>query len=569
MDALVVSLVGLGGLYILSNDEKETFKNRDKSIPQTYPTKTTTIRPQEKDYINKYKDPNQTTDKIFKNIKNYSPLMGQDIKSMNGNTIAESDFVHNNMEPFFGSKLTGFNITSKSQTTLDHYTGSGSQHVSKTECGPLFKPQENIHWAHGMPNNSDFYQNHQYISSVQNNNKPWVEKQVGPGLGTGNNGITGSGGFNSGQEARQNWMPKTVDQLRTENNPKTVGLLNGLEGPAESKIVNRGIHGRIEKNRPDTDFAWGKDRWFTTTGQEIAPTTRSKHELNHVNRPETNAEHFGVSGSSSQQAQTAPENYKSLAAKPHCYKETLGGAHAPEQNNISKNDYGLDSYKFRPNNRNTTATSMGFGGAGSLVEAIVSPILDVIKPSRKENVLGNLRESGNVQGQMATYNINPGDKPKTTIKEMTLNTNPHINVQRQQRGIGSYDVYSGNPIANQRDTTNTSNFGNANSIHQKPSQIDKYLKQRNNNNKSTISHTPIGNNNIFTGNISAEFCTNRDQCSTRNLAPNSLISSIPNTQTYGKQNSSAHFERNSVHELDPDLLNAFKSNPYTQSLKSF
>ena len=53
MDALVVSLVGLGGLYILSNDEKETFKNRDKSIPQTYPTKTTTIKPQENDYINK------------------------------------------------------------------------------------------------------------------------------------------------------------------------------------------------------------------------------------------------------------------------------------------------------------------------------------------------------------------------------------------------------------------------------------------------------------------------------------------------------------------------------------
>ena len=569
MDALVVSLVGLGGLYFLSKDEKETFKNREKSIPQTYPTKTTTIKPQEDDYINKYSQPNQTTDKFFENIEQHSELMGQDIESMNGNTIAQNDFVHNNMKPFFGATMTGFNINSKSQIRLDHYTGSGSQYVTKSETAPLFKPQKDVSWSHGMPNNSDFYQKHQYISSVQNNNKPWIEKQVGPGLGTNNNGIAGSGGFNSGQESRQNWMPKTVDELRTDNNPKTVGTLNGLEGPAESKIVNRGIHGRIEKNRPDTDFAWGKDRWFTTTGQEIAPTTRSKHELNHVNRPETNAEHFGISGSSSQQAQTAPENYKPLASRPHCFTETLGGAHAPEQHNTTKNDYGLESYKFRPNNRNTTATSMGFGAAGSLVEAIVSPILDVIKPSRKENVLGNLRESGNVQGQMATYNINPGDKPRTTIKEMTLNTNPHLNVQQQQRGIGSYDVYSSKPVANQRDTTNTSNFGNASSIYQKPSQIDKYLKQRNNNNKSTISHIPAGNNNLFTGNISAEFCTNRDQCSTRNLAPSALISSIPNAETYGKQNSSANFERKSTRELDPDLLSAFKSNPYTQSLKSY
>ena len=51
----------------------------------------------------------------FQNIEQHSELMGQTINSINGNTIAENDFVHNNMEPFFGSKMTGFNINSKSQ----------------------------------------------------------------------------------------------------------------------------------------------------------------------------------------------------------------------------------------------------------------------------------------------------------------------------------------------------------------------------------------------------------------------------------------------------------------------
>ena len=37
-----------------------------------------------------------------------------------------------------------------------------------------------------------------------------------------------------------------------------------------------GIHGKIEKNRPDTYYENSSDRWFTTTGIEKAQKASKK-----------------------------------------------------------------------------------------------------------------------------------------------------------------------------------------------------------------------------------------------------------------------------------------------------
>ena len=41
--------------------------------------------------------------------------------------------------------------------------------------------------------------------------------------------------------SRKNWMPKTVDELRTTNYPKMEFDLNGHEGPLLSAIQNQGF----------------------------------------------------------------------------------------------------------------------------------------------------------------------------------------------------------------------------------------------------------------------------------------------------------------------------------------
>ena len=99
------------------------------------------------------------------------------------------------------------------------------------------------------------------------NIKPWDSIQVGPGL---NNGFseTGTGGFNSGMESRKEWMPKDVNELRVKTNPKESFSLYNHEGPAMSGVKNLGIHGKFNKNNPDTYYLNSPERYLTTTGQE-------------------------------------------------------------------------------------------------------------------------------------------------------------------------------------------------------------------------------------------------------------------------------------------------------------
>ena len=102
----------------------------------------------------------------------------------------------------------------------------------------------------------------------------------------------GSGGFNSGMESRDTWMPKTVDQLRAKTNPKMSfgGQMLGAYKPNKS-----GVHGRVEKNRPDTYFVNSEDRWFTTTGLEKAQRARGTVNLKPEHRAYQTREYYGQS----------------------------------------------------------------------------------------------------------------------------------------------------------------------------------------------------------------------------------------------------------------------------------
>lgn len=570
MDSLVVALVGLGGLYAIAQDKKkEGFSQPTipKAESSNFPLTDKTIQVEDDDYVNKSKA-GQTTDKFYQNIEKHSEIIGStSLHSLSGKTTTTADFRHNNMVPFFGSSVKGIAIDSNSSQILDNLGGNGSQFKNKEERAPLFKPEENVQWSHGMPNNNDYFQKHQTASNTRNNTKPWQEVHVAPGL---NQGYTsqGNGGFNSGMHDRKEWMPKTVDQLRTVTNPKTTGTLGGLEGPAQSKILNRGVFGKMEKNRPDTDYVLGPERYFTTNGIEIAPTAHSKQMMPHVNRPDTSCPYFGATGTDDFKAQSAPQTYNELAKKEHCYSGLLGTAYANGENAATANDYNQDSYHLLANNRNTTNTATEFGIVGSVIGSVIAPVLDILRPSRKENVLGNLRESGNVQRQGGTYTMNPGDKPKTTIKEMTTGKGNHINIQGQSMGTGAYKVNEYQPVTNQRDTTNRSEWGNAVSDTPGPMQIDKYSRQRNNMNKIQTEHTPSGYENLFSGNITADICTKRGDCQERVAAPSLPMQPI-GASSYGKLNGLERTSQIDNERIDKNLLDAFKQNPYTHSITSY
>jgi len=592
MAEIAMLVVALGGLYVISNHDNEPrelagFENMGEApnaLPSINPPQPPINYPIDNKRVsdtnpNKYYHPNQTTDKFFtpsavyKEIERNNPKesVGGSTKtnySLTGEPLNKDNFKHNNMVPFFGSRIKGSSVSADiAQSQLDNMQGSGSQHKHKTEQAPLFKPQTNMSWANGMPSTTEFMLSREVPSNRINNVKPWDEVKVAPGLGHGYTSTNSGSGYNTAVEDRSSWLPKTVDALRATNNPKVSFDLSGHQGPASASnqnIQNSNTMGRVEKNRPDTTQVLGPNRWFTTTGVEKGSTVRSSQMLQHTNRPdysETNYYGAGTQeGKSTYIHSHSNETHRQQLAGP-AITAPLGPAAA------STNDYGNGSYEPLCNNRSTTRQGNDLGAVGGILKALTSPILDILKPTRKENVIGNIRSTGNVQlTHGGTQPIcNPGDRPKTTIKEQTEIGKLHLNLEGNLQG--AYNVSTQQPVPQERDTTTSSYIGNVMGTNQSMSQTSAY-NQRNNPNKTFSNHPNQGGMSLL--NADTNFTSVRnDQNQTRIPTGTSTMSAIPSKTSYGRTQMPPTTIQPNYDRMNPDLLNAFKSNPYTHSLTSW
>jgi hypothetical protein len=459
--------------------------------------------------------------------------------------------------------------------------GAGSQWVSKSETAPLFKPQENYNYVYGTPNTSDFMQSRQMPSSNMANVKPWEEVHVAPGLDKGFTDI-GSGGFNSGMDARDKWVDRNVDELRVKTNPKLTFGLETHEGPAYYYIQNAptaATQGKVEKYLPDTYYLNTPDRWLTTTGLEKAQTARAIQADRFVNRPSTTAEYFGAGAE-----QNGAATYAAPAVEPSKRQQVDPTKHhainmaASDQRPASVADHGRLGFKVLHNNRSTTANAVPMGGVFGAIRAVVAPLLEVVRPSRKENVIGNLRAYANAGTTVPAGTVfNPADRLPTTIKETTttlLDFN-HLNFERQTNA--GYQVADQQPVENQRDTTTDVEYmGSAGGAgaHMGNQVYNAAYNQRNNCNKVQTSWTNQGNMNLMSHD--ANVSVRKQNVNTNNYmgaaapGPNT-VNMPPSVETYGKARMPQHYPRNAIEceRINPDILDAFRSNPYTQSLHSY
>ena len=591
---LAIPLVALGGMYVISNQknnssnkqkkvrfsenpakpQKENFTNMGKNTnylpntnipPQNYPI---TNDKELVDTIQHYPNPNTVTDKYFnQNLYEEKERMGkktgnniQEIYSLSGNYLDSEQFKHNNMVPFYGGKIKGKTYDNNiAESVLDNMAGTGSQIIKKIEQAPLFKPQENIQWAYGMPDMSDFYQSRVNPGLKNNNVKPFESIRVGPGLDRGYSS-EGTGGFNSGMEAREVWLPKTVDELRIETNPKEEYSLVNHEGPAQSVIKNVGKIGTVEKYTPDTFFIQSQDRWLTTTGLEKQSRMISEEIQKPSHRNDTTTYYSGVPNSTLKTASYVPKIYED-SKRVILPGKDVAPSNATGRGPITDGDEFLKSHTNIVNHRATTRHADTFGsGFARAIGAAIAPIMDVLKPSRKEEYSCNAR---------IYYVLAAGDLPNTTIRETTLYT-PHGNIGNQING--AYTVNEQQAIANQRDTTNHSALGNAGGSGSKYGnrQYDANYRQTNNitKEKTVVARTNQGNAQMFNPVMNATISKlDTDRENNRMWAPESVIPAGPSVQTYGKVNMPQYYnECYNCDRIQPDLLNAFRENPYTHSL---
>ena len=380
-------------------------------------------------------------------------------------------------------------------------------------------------------------------------------------------------------DARETYMPRNVDELRVKTNPKQSFTLENHQGPANhynKKFMTKENYGKLEKQLPDTYFNNSPDRWFTTTGLEKGQTNRSIQEMGHVNRPDTTVEYFGINNGSQGDKGYAPQNY--LDSKRNVLpKNPVTNASAPNKSNPTTGDYGVKGYKSLPNNRNTTQREYtgNVSGANAVYKSTLKPIIDILRPSRKENVIGNIRETGNVQQAISQGHtiFKPYDKTKVTNREMQttkLDFN-HLNYQRQTDA--GYAVNDHQQSHTQRASTSchyyapaggaTNSFGSQN--------YDYVYNQRNNVNKDTTNRLNHGNAKHFNNHENIHIKTNEgDRNNNRMWVPTDAPKIPQSSNHYGNLNTMPQqYDENNINQrIAPDILTAFKNNPYTQSLSS-
>jgi putative hemolysin len=600
---LAIPILALGGLYVVSNQnsnkkkpssskeetrvEKEEFTNMGAKrnylpnvdeLPQNYPI---VNKNQLADTVQNYSNPNVASDKYFnqnnyENLQNKGVKVGneiQDIYSLTGDYLDSSNFKHNNMIPFYGAKIKGQLYDANiAESILDNMAGTGSQVIKKIEQAPLFKPQENMQWANGAPNMSDFYQSRVNPGMKISNVKPFDSEYVGPGL---NKGYTseGSGGYNAGMEARNEWLPKNVDELRVATNPKLEYSLANHEGPSYSNVKNVGIEGKVEKYRPDTFYIQTQDRWLTTTGQEKGQMLQPVQEVHDTMRNATTRSYTGVAAPSEKNAGYVGGEHEETKRK-QLLGTDVAICSAVGRGTHEDTDNRQNNYTTYVNNRTLQRQPDTMrSGFGRTIGAVIAPIMDMMKPTRKSEYSSNVRVYGDAGSKVASnYVNNPNDTTPTTIKETTLYS-PNFYINTQTEG-GGYMVAEQQAITNQRDSTTCSSIGNAGGYSSRWGDMNysaAYM-QTNNTTKepSTVARTNHGSNQIYNQTMNVNVAKiDSDRDNTRMWVPNNMGYKPMVKENYGHIRTPQQYDQSmNCDRISPDLLNAFRNNPFTHSLTS-
>ena len=604
MAEVAIPIAVLGAMYIISNknDNKvENYSNINHSLPNKKQIVRNFPKKNFDDLLNEtnvqtYSGYKNGSEELYKstgykdiskkrrNLKakglhgNNKEAEGLRFESLTGNVVKTSSLEHNNMVPFFGSKVTQSSDIKGYEGLLDTYTGSGNNSVKKQGIAPMFKPEAGLTHVNGTPNNTQYIQDRMKdaLTSKMNNVKPWQEIQVGPGLGKGYSS-QGSGGFNSGMEQRNKYMPKTVDQLRASTNPKvTYGgqILGAYSGNGLANSANKAMIGKVEKNRPDRHYENSADRWLTTTGQEKAQTARSAVVLQPENRTTTTREYFGNAADREGEGTYQPGHYRGTH-KQQLKSENVGVATDSGAWGATPQDYGKKGYKARTNARTFTSERTQLGAAGALVNALTAPLMDMLRPSRKENVIGNMRPMGNASGRSGVMNEpvwNPNDTPSHTIREQTENTK-HM-LMGGANEVDGYKILNMYAVEQQRQTTNNPNVNSYSAANgtSRARVVDADYNAHLNTSKQIVSRVDrynIGNSSLASH---AQNITTYSNTATKpdELYGNNFTKSIPSMETHGRvagkntRSFSVDCARNT-----PAMMNAFNQNPYTQPLNSW
>jgi hypothetical protein len=439
---------------------------------------------------------------------------------LTGERIESTDFTHNNMVPFFGGRVRQ-NVAAQSNSgILDTFTGSGITQISKREIEPMFDtaraPYGN---PFGMEDQTDFVQSRINDPRSRAGERPFEPVRVAPGVNEGF-AATGKGGFQQ-FEVNQYMIDniRRTDDLRTSDNPKETYKQPVVPGQHFIGMAAQ-ESGEVRKYRPDKFYIDETGaRLFVTNGEVIKETTRPVQVLKHTTRPETSSEAIGPAG-----AQEFGESYVTGSYRMPMAQQ-YGGAgfrhadmttYTSADTDAPENDYGRAGYEVRPNERKATSErTMGLNLVPADAGALTVHYDDQNRPTRRQEMVGNIRQSGTpvgyAQGAPAITVWDPNDIARTTVREGTIHWNWMGQAAPGADGATRLKVYDPEDIARPTQKSQLTNkseyYGASESINKDFTSHDAAYNMRLNPNKQEIAlgRDPMHGNGgalaVFDGNI--------------------------------------------------------------------
>jgi hypothetical protein len=396
------------------------------------------------------------------------------------------------------------------------------------------------------------------------NLKPWNSIQERGG---------GNLGYNWAVADRDKTMPKNVDDLRTYNNPK-ITYENDYRAPQyDPKQMQTNIEhiGKVINKKPDTFKAYQGFEGMGIANGIDKHTSHSVQMLTKEQRETTNVEYYGSRGSG-----TESHGYIGKGEAGVVHKQQLENNHVlnlTQQNiyPVDKTNYGKDGYVTYQNNRDNDE---GYFGAmkGAFVANLVDPIVKSLKHTKKTNFQDNPNPNGFVSGNIKHRQYNENEHLSTTNREMDvekLGLN-HLNVNRGAHSNG-YMTSNMSAPTTQKQSLHGEFYGNSLGIA-RPGMNGELTHGF--NEKVLVSNYQLSGN-AKTYNTETNYrVVNRELETIKQPVPTRTVGYIPTHEIHPHQFLGestcmpSDYENLALTYNSPDLLNAFKSNPYVQPLNS-
>jgi hypothetical protein len=394
MEVLLLPVVGILGLYIINNRDD---KKQHPPIPYS-----PTSLPESPNVVN-------------------SINQGNEKESFTTQVFTDKYFPQNNQQVPFAKT---YHTNSFHDSVLDSKSGIGSQLNTKREQSPLFGQSNSTAWTNGMPLTTEYVQKRMsdIKSTKMTNVSPFPTIKESPQY-----------------ISRESCPEKNIDELRGKNNVKSSEFgLYGHEGPAKSSQSVSGNIGVVQQNRTNRIFENSPSNYIPTSAS-VKKHTLYPLQIEKETSRDNPVEYFGSAVNSSHTSNSLNDIHYEPSKKQQLNPLPIMSMSATGKQDSFVDDYGRQHQPYCKK-KLTGEHGNYLGALKGAIQHVMAPILDIIRPTRKDYMINNLQQYPRIQTSATkVYYYDPADKPSMTNRESTENSNYLPNKNNHQQGAYNID----------------------------------------------------------------------------------------------------------------------------------